>query len=442
MKLLKKMMVVFVAALMVMSLTSRIYAEGNETATTVTPAKGTITITTPSETKADETVTYTIYKVFSAEVNETTGAVTYRTLDKGQDVPEGFTADANGYITDAPASLADTTTAFKNYSKKVSAGTATATGPSAKAVSGELDPGYYYVETSTGAAVIVTPGGKVEVEDKNELSTLVKSIGTEYDAQAKKAIAAVNSEVSFTIVVTKKHGATKLDVSDVMTNMKLKGEATIVSSTGSNPDITDRTDVADATQFTIKFASDYVKGLPDNATLTITYTAIVTSDALQTDPANNTATLTTDNNHTVEDDAKVYNAKLTITKKDENNQALAGAGFTLYVENGGEWTKVGDEIVNSSGNTFEFKGLGVGNYKVEETTVPTGYKKADDQTLSIVDKDYTAQNLTQTLNIENKKGAELPSTGGIGTTIFHIAGAALVLGAGILLISKKRMNNN
>ena len=117
MKLLKKMMVVFVAALMVMSLTSRIYAEGDETATAVVPATGTITITTPSETKDGETVTYTIYKVFSAEVNETTKAVTYRTLDNSQDVPEGFTADANGYIIGAPESLADTTTAFKNYDK-------------------------------------------------------------------------------------------------------------------------------------------------------------------------------------------------------------------------------------------------------------------------------------------------------------------------------------
>lgn len=45
-------------------------------------------------------------------------------------------------------------------------------------------------------------------------------------------------------------------------------------------------------------------------------------------------------------------------------------------------------------------------------------------------------------DIENKQGAELPSTGGIGTTIFYILGAILVLGAGIVLVTRRRMSAN
>ncbi|MBQ8306139.1 MAG: LPXTG cell wall anchor domain-containing protein [Blautia sp.] len=44
--------------------------------------------------------------------------------------------------------------------------------------------------------------------------------------------------------------------------------------------------------------------------------------------------------------------------------------------------------------------------------------------------------------LHNNKGQELPSTGGMGTTIFYIIGAILVIGAGILLVTRRRMNSN
>ena len=47
---------------------------------------------------------------------------------------------------------------------------------------------------------------------------------------------------------------------------------------------------------------------------------------------------------------------------------------------------------------------------------------------------------TDKVTIENNQGATLPSTGGIGTTIFYVLGAILAIGAGILLVTKKRMN--
>ena len=107
-----------------------------------------------------------------------------------------------------------------------------------------------------------------------------------------------------------------------------------------------------------------------------------------------------------------------------------------------------------------FEGLGEGTYTITETTVPAGYNKASDMEVIIewnpdaVDpnKMWTAtvggNSLTFNdaegvfdLTIKNQSGSELPSTGGIGTTIFYIVGGALVLFAVVLLVTKKRMKD-
>ena len=100
-----------------------------------------------------------------------------------------------------------------------------------------------------------------------------------------------------------------------------------------------------------------------------------------------------------------------------------------------------------------FSGLGVGTYTLTETTVPAGYNKAADVTFKITfdpaTKKFASNNAKVVLNstnnvfdttIENQSGTELPSTGGIGTTMFYVIGTVLVLGAAVLLISKRRMN--
>lgn len=152
-----------------------------------------------------------------------------------------------------------------------------------------------------------------------------------------------------------------------------------------------------------------------------------------------------------------------------NKTPLAGAGFKLYDSTG--TTEIGliyDATISAyrpikSGETpvemtsadstgvFNIKGLDAGTYILKETTVPAGYNKCADYTVVISAthaEDPSGSSATTTLNsgsnvtntIENKQGNTLPETGGIGTTVFYVLGSILVIGAVVLLVSKKRMN--
>lgn len=103
--------------------------------------------------------------------------------------------------------------------------------------------------------------------------------------------------------------------------------------------------------------------------------------------------------------------------------------------------------------TVTFTGLGAGDYTITETKTLPGYNTiepieftltfdAETKTFSSDNENVTVgiDNMLDT-NIINQKGSLLPSTGGIGTTIFYVVGGVLVIGAGILLVAKKRMSS-
>lgn len=176
---------------------------------------------------------------------------------------------------------------------------------------------------------------------------------------------------------------------------------------------------------------------------------------------------------TPEDTVWVFTYKVENTKFSEDTVAshtLAGAGFTLYDSNNAAVSLFWDaaksayrpaatgeaaitEMTSQSDGTFNIIGLDIGTYTLKETKVPAGYNKAADITVQIeaqhqenattAGADLT---LTKSENIDNsvvnKTGTVLPSTGGIGTTLFYVIGAILVLGAGVLLITRRRMNAN
>jgi LPXTG-motif cell wall-anchored protein len=97
--------------------------------------------------------------------------------------------------------------------------------------------------------------------------------------------------------------------------------------------------------------------------------------------------------------------------------------------------ETGVEMVTGATGKIIVQGLANGNYYFEETEAPKGFNKLTARTDAT-----TIKNKNASIKVLNESGAELPSTGGIGTTIFYVVGAILVIGAGVVLVTRRRMN--
>lgn len=162
---------------------------------------------------------------------------------------------------------------------------------------------------------------------------------------------------------------------------------------------------------------------------------------------------------------KTVTDKFTSPQFENTDTPLAGANFTLKKEGSSEAVslisietpagKQGDfyrvavtgETGNSTvitGNTgkFTIQGLDAGRYYLTETQQPAGYNKLKDPIEIVIegngDIKVDAKKVDE-VKVENNTGSLLPSTGGMGTTLFYIFGAILVIGSGVVLITKKRM---
>ena len=251
----------------------------------------------------------------------------------------------------------------------------------------------------------------------------------------------------------------------------MAGSKTLAEGAGNDYTVV-TTDLTDGCAFHIVFNQTYLDSITDDTNIVINYTAKLTSDAVAgTGYVNDTWLDYGDNQHTEHDTTTTYTWKLPIYKyhKDgETQKALAGAEFILYKgseENrvyaqvdGGKltgWTKTKAEattLVSGTDGKIAVEGLDADTYYLEETKAPGGYNKLADPVKVEISHTVTDADahMTHTLKqdatdvekvaIENKSGTELPSTGGIGTTIFYVLGSILVIGAVVLLITKKRMS--
>jgi len=237
----------------------------------------------------------------------------------------------------------------------------------------------------------------------------------------------------------------------------------------------------------------------NNSTIRLDYKCLLNENAVHGVDGNpNVYTLKFSNNpydytsygKTPDDTALVLTYKVTVNKVDTNGNALTGAQFSLYkfyaedkgtltdaealaagfvhhsgANSWGKFVKVDTVTVNAAGDVFSFNGLDDGYYKLEEDLAPAGYNKIDPIEFRIEANHIVEMGggvvLTQltgttkiggelvftsdtgagslTTNVENHTGSELPSTGGIGTTIFYILGSIMVMGATVILVTKKRM---
>ncbi len=168
---------------------------------------------------------------------------------------------------------------------------------------------------------------------------------------------------------------------------------------------------------------------------------------------------------TPDDTVIVFTYKTVINKVDGEKQPLTGAAFKLEKkQEDGSYKLVKEFTVEDDKTSFEFTGLDDGTYKLTETTTPDGYNtidpieftitathetESDDPSLTELNGNKVTGEITFTSNtgdgsltadVVNQSGATLPETGGMGTTIFYLLGGILVVGAGILLITRRRMS--
>lgn len=440
-----------------------------------------ITVTLPANQGEVANNTYKIYKVFDASVDPTTGAITYQT--SAATLPAGFVRDAQGNVTydnangngtDLTADDIAAIAAWVTNNGQLVATVETTADDTSFTVE-DLPYGYYYITTTTGTLVTVdSTNPNAEVEDKNDVPPVSKEItksngGTvDVDAEGKNAMAQVGTTVDFEATITKKAGAQNYVFHDTMTSGLTYNNDIVVSIDGTPVEAAGHYTVgATGTDtITVTFYDNYIKSLADDTVITFTYSATVNDAALVSDTENNTCYLSygheTAENHTPEEKVEVYDATILVNKfyKDDSdqNQPLAGAGFVLknsegkyykldngavtWVDSINDATEYLTDDTGALADGAKFTGLASGTYALEEKTVPAGYNKADDTPITITANDYTTPNLVQTADVENESGTVLPSTGGIGTTIFYVVGSVLVLGAAVVLIVRRRTRNN
>lgn len=228
------------------------------------------------------------------------------------------------------------------------------------------------------------------------------------------------------------------------------------------------------------------------AEITIEYEATINNTAITRTGETNKATLEYTNGPsnqtgvTPEETVRVLLTQLVVSKVDGTDAPLAGAGFTLYeydknqpdlsAYTGEDFLQRPTATVPEGGakaNVFIFGGLKEGDYVLVESTTPDGYNTMEPVKVSITftrdtttgeptaitvtsaapsnlnwtaslsdtDTDGKYEGGSASASIVNQSGIELPSTGGIGTTIFYVIGGIMVLGACVLLVTKKRMKS-
>lgn len=499
MKCTRKLASLLLALVMVFALATTAFAQD----VTVTGGTGSITISNAAKGE-----TYTIYKLFDATVNADGSSIAYTGT-----IPESlntyFTADENGYISATPAAKDGENmseglkTALKAWTAAATA-TATATSDGSALNFKELAYGYYVVTTTQGDQVISVDSTmpNVTIVDKNS------STPKELSKTASSNDVSIGDTVTYTVSfkTSNYYGAgteakeiVSYTIEDTLPEFLSNVTVTsiIVDNDGSDTTTNDRTTVTD--QFADKkIVIDWYdevnnKFLYDNgATVTITYTAVVTDKAAIDGNGNTnkvTVTWTTKGGDEpgpdkVETEETIFTYAIALKKVNNKGVALPGAvfEFPFYVKStadaNGAYIYAGttagagltNQITTPDSGVIVVKGVKSGSYEITEVTAPAGYNKltapvtvqavktssTSTHTTVYLDKDgnvvdVSAKEIEVKVDIDtiaatavvvvNKAGTELPSTGGMGTTVFYVLGTVLVMGAVVLLVTKKRMSD-
>lgn len=436
---------------------------------------------------------YTAYKIFDVVYNDGQTAYSY-TIDSTSawfNTVDTYSKQTNSGLT--LTKVGDTTTyvvtttgdfsapPFADALKKALDANPTAftgtpltkSGSPEKASATVNELGYYFVTSTTGALCnLTTTNPNANIHDKNDMP---------FKKEVDKTNVDVGQTVTFKITgkvpdYTGFNTYTYL-ITDTMTDgLTFNGDSLTVKvgeATVTN-DCTIAYDAETAPQtFTVSIPV-LEKKYDFGAEIVVTYTATVNKNAIAV-ISTNQAKLTYSNDPTTgetkdsqTEEQKVYTSKIVIDKFETDKKdtvKLEGAEFVLYKkapndadQNAIQYYKQDEttkavswvdaiadatKVTTDANGAASFEGLANGTYYLVETKAPAGYNQLTEAKDVVVTGSITdSTKLSVTAEVANSAGTLLPSTGGMGTTIFYVLGAVLVVGAGVLLVTKKRMSQS
>lgn len=498
MKHMKRFVALFAALALVLAMAVPAFADEPTIAGATTPETGTITIN-----NAVKGVMYKFYRIMDIEThtdNSPYTGVVYKTNTKW----EGFVKDSqwktyftvkNGGIIEVKPETATNATFAANFAKaaKEAIDNAHAADYEETATTSTLmetvQLGYYLVVPEGWADVnpvvcsLGTTNPNVTINEKNGKPTIDKKVKEGSDF-GETNDAAIGDYVEFQLTINVVDGTpSNYVVHDTMTAgltfvndgahpLSIKRNDGAFESSDYQV-VTDTESTADGCTFEVKFKNGV---LQTNDKVVITYWAKINENAVVGNAGNtNSAILKYGTDGTAQGgQTTTYVWSFDVKKytKDSDSREIALAGAKFQVKNSDKsktayfkydatakvykfagWTAVEGavyEFTTPDDGNIAFKGLDSGTYYLEEIEAPKGYNKLNDAIkFTIADEkasekgqvSYGTDGGTGIIKVLNKAGTTLPTTGGIGTTIFYLIGGGLMVAAAVLLIAKKRMEN-
>lgn len=327
----------------------------------------------------------------------------------------------------------------------------------------------------------VTGSTAVTIKEKNGVPSVDKQVQEDSNGfWGDKNDAEIGQEVNFKTTINVTAGnTTNYVLHDTMTGLTYKANSIQIKKANGTVTLTQGTDYTIATptdgcSFEIKFVDGKLNAGDE---VVVTYTATVNANAVVAGTGNTNETWLDYGNdgHTTHDTTRTYVWEFKIYKytkgaEESETVGLPGAEFVLYQKSGETksyltakdnkltgWTpeeNSATKFTSDNNGNVSISGLDAGEYYLKETKAPDGYNKLTDDIEVVLKKEYNESTNVGTayftygsstkadkVEVENNAGTTLPSTGGMGTTVFYVVGGGLMAVAVVLLVTKKRMEN-
>lgn len=491
MKLIKKIAAIMFAFMMVVSMSCNVKADEGTTATT---EKGTITIN-----NAIPEQTYTIYKILDLESYRTNvvegeekGNFAYKPSSewvnfiKAENVKDKYFTFEGEYVSwkekADPAEFAKLALDYAKKNNKANQGSVTASSTPVQFTG--LGLGYYLVDSSVGTLCSLdTTKPNVDIKEKNGVPSVEKEVSNSETGTFKDSnTASIGDTVYFKTTITAQPGAQNYVLHDKMDAGLTFNESSVkailnknepkenkeLTATDYSVVTSDLEDSGPKCTFHIEFTPKLCESLKADDTITVTYSATLNDKAVigSTGNVNETKLNYGDSKETTESKTHTFTYDIPVfkyTMKDNVKTELEHAKFTLSLNEDGanpikfkesneknkyikDETGAITEVESPQDGKLTFEGLGAGTYYLTETKQPDGYNKLAKSIKIVIDVngDITVDGklitgVDKLVEVENKTGTVLPSTGGVGTTMIYLIGAVLVLGSGVVLATKRRV---